>query len=230
MRFHMVHTGPVRQDDRRIISGIAHRLREGCRWRGLPAEYGPYTTVFNRYNRWSKRGLWQDIFAALASCGEPQLGVAMIDSTAVPAHRAASGAKGERGQAIGRSRGGRTTKIHALIDHAGRPLAFRLSGGNIADITVAAPLLCQLAPSAWLIGDKGYDAIICAPCSKAEGPSPSSPTKPIASASSPSTPSATSGATSSSAPTAASRTSAPSPPATTSSPATSAPACTSSPL
>jgi transposase len=38
----MVHTGPVRQDDRRIISGILHRLREGCRWPALPAEYGPY--------------------------------------------------------------------------------------------------------------------------------------------------------------------------------------------
>jgi len=89
----MVHTGPVRQDDRRIISGILHRLREGCRWRALPAEYGPYTTVFNRYNRWSKRGLWQDVFAALAGCGEPP-SVMMIDSTAVRAHRAASGAKG----------------------------------------------------------------------------------------------------------------------------------------
>jgi transposase len=61
-------------------------------------------------------------------------------------------------EAIGRSRGGRTTKIHALIDLAGRPLAFRLTGGNIADITVAAPLLCDTAPSTWLIGDKGYDA------------------------------------------------------------------------
>jgi transposase len=89
----MVHSGPVRQDDRRIISGIVHRLREGCRWRALPAEYGPYTTVFGRYNRWSKRGLWQAIFAALAGCAEPP-GVAMIDSTAVRAHRAASGAKG----------------------------------------------------------------------------------------------------------------------------------------
>ena len=66
--------------------------------------------------------------------------------------------RGERGQAIGRSRGGRTTKIHALIDQRGRPLAFRLSGGNIADIAVAAPLLEELAPSAWLIADKGYDA------------------------------------------------------------------------
>ena len=90
----LVHTGPVRHDDRRIIGGILHRLREGCRWRALPAEYGPYTTVFNRYNRWSKRGLWQDIFVALARCAEPPA-VAMIDSTAaVRAHRAASGAKG----------------------------------------------------------------------------------------------------------------------------------------
>ena len=86
-------SGAHRKDDRRIISGILHRLREGCRWRALPAEYGPYTTVFNRYNRWSKRGLWQDLFATLASCAEPPT-VTMIDSTAVRAHRAASGAKG----------------------------------------------------------------------------------------------------------------------------------------
>ena len=66
--------------------------------------------------------------------------------------------RGEREQAIGRSRGGRTTKIHALIDGAGRPLAFRLSGGNIADIALAAPLLEATAASAWLIADKGYDA------------------------------------------------------------------------
>ena len=66
--------------------------------------------------------------------------------------------RGERDQAIGRSRGGRTTKIHVLIDEAGRPLAFRLTGGNIADIMVAAPLLESAAASAWLIGDKGYDA------------------------------------------------------------------------
>ena len=91
----MVHTGPERQDDRRIISGILHRLREGCRWRALPDEYGPYTTVYNRYNRWSKRGLWQGIFAAVVRCAEP-LAVVMIDSTAVKAHRSASGAKGGR--------------------------------------------------------------------------------------------------------------------------------------
>ena len=91
----MVHTGPVRKDDRRVLSGIIHRFREGCRWRALPDEYGPYTTVFNRFNRWSKRGLWQNIFKALVEAGGvPELG--MIDSSAVRAHRSASGAKGGR--------------------------------------------------------------------------------------------------------------------------------------
>src|SRR5271155_360486 len=67
----MVHTGPERQEDRRVISGIIHRFREGCRWRALPDEYGPCTTVFNRFNRWSRRGLWQSIFAALIECADP---------------------------------------------------------------------------------------------------------------------------------------------------------------
>jgi transposase len=61
-------------------------------------------------------------------------------------------------QAIGRSRGGRTTKIHALCDAQGRPHAILLTGGNIADITAAASLVSAAAPSAELVGDKGYDA------------------------------------------------------------------------
>jgi transposase len=88
----MVHTGPRRVDDRRVISGIVHRFREGCRWRALPPEYGPYTTVFNRRNRWSQRGLWPCIFAALVACGDPPQ-VTLIDSSAVKAHRSAAGAK-----------------------------------------------------------------------------------------------------------------------------------------
>ena len=88
-----VYTGKRRVDDRRVISGIVHRLREGCRWRALPDVYGPYTTVFNRYNRWSKRGLWQRILASLGEAADPPV-TAMIDSTSVKAHRSAAGAKG----------------------------------------------------------------------------------------------------------------------------------------
>ena len=84
--------GKPRVDDRRVISGILHRFREGLRWRAVPAAYGPRTTLFNRFNRCSQRGLWQELFAALAACDPPE--VAMIDSTVVRAHRSAAGAKG----------------------------------------------------------------------------------------------------------------------------------------
>ena len=87
--------GRPRVDDRRVLSGILHRFREGLRWRALPDTYGPRTTVFNRFNRWSQRGLWQEIFAALAACADPPR-IAMVDSTSVRAHRAAAGGKGGR--------------------------------------------------------------------------------------------------------------------------------------
>ncbi len=98
-----VHTGPERVDDRRIISGILHRLREGCTWRAVPEVYGPHTTVFNRYNRWSKRGLWQGIFTALAGRDDPPA-VTMIDSSAVKAHRSAAGARKSPGKKGARSK------------------------------------------------------------------------------------------------------------------------------
>ena len=85
--------GKPRVDDRRVLSGILHRFREGLRWRALPEVYGPRTTVFNRFNRWSRRGLWQQLLAALAACDDPP-DIALLDSTTVKAHRAAAGAKG----------------------------------------------------------------------------------------------------------------------------------------
>ena len=54
--------GAHRVDDRRMISGIMHMLQSGARWRDCPAEYGPYTTVYNRFNRWSRQGIWLDDF------------------------------------------------------------------------------------------------------------------------------------------------------------------------
>src|SRR6187399_1606308 len=66
--------------------------------------------------------------------------------------------RGENNQAIGRSRGGRTTKIHALTDSACRPIAFMLTGGQVADCTAGELLLEQLPPASVLHGDKGYDS------------------------------------------------------------------------
>lgn len=84
--------GARRVDDRRVLNGIFYILRTGCPWRDLPERYGAYTTCYNRYNRWSKRGVWKGIFDTLARQSKHSLH--MIDSTIVRAHRAAGGAKG----------------------------------------------------------------------------------------------------------------------------------------
>ncbi len=85
--------GVPRVDDRRVISGIVHVLRSGCRWADAPPVYGPRKTLYNRFVRWAAKGIWTDIFDALASAGGPPAEV-LIDSTAVKAHRCASGGKG----------------------------------------------------------------------------------------------------------------------------------------
>lgn len=85
--------GAHRVDDRRIVSGIVHVLRSGCRWRDCPAEYGPATTVYNRFNRWSRRGFWRAMLATLAERGWIAE-TASLDSTYVRAHRSAHGGKG----------------------------------------------------------------------------------------------------------------------------------------
>jgi transposase len=89
--------GKPRVDDRRIISGILHVLKTGCRWRDVPPEYGPPTTVYNRYNRWSQRGLWQRLFERLAASGGVPREL-LLDSTHVKAHRSAAGGKGGSGR------------------------------------------------------------------------------------------------------------------------------------
>ena len=85
--------GPERNDDRQVISGILHVLTSGCRWRDCPTTYGALTTVYNRFNRWSRRGFWRAMLAALAKAGWSGEAAA-IDSTYVKAHRSAHGGKG----------------------------------------------------------------------------------------------------------------------------------------
>ena len=87
--------GAHRVDDRRVISGIVHMLRCGARWRDCPEVYGPYTTIYNRFNRWSRQGIWTDIFYALTG-STGIYGSASVDSTYIKAHRSAAGAKGGR--------------------------------------------------------------------------------------------------------------------------------------
>jgi transposase len=82
----------VRVDDRRVLNAIFYVLRTGMPWRDLPERYGPYTTAYNRFNRWSRRGIFKRMFDTLAAKSRNSLH--LIDSTIVKAHRSASGAKG----------------------------------------------------------------------------------------------------------------------------------------
>jgi len=94
--------GKERVDDRRVISGILHVIKSGCRWCDCPPEYGPPTTIYNRFARWAERGVWEGMFRALAAKGRAT-DIQMIDSTHIKAHRSASGAK----------RGKRTKRLDA---------------------------------------------------------------------------------------------------------------------
>ena len=81
--------GVPRVDDRRVISGIIHVLRNGLMWRDAPERYGPPKTLYNRFIRWSKAGVFDRIFVALAS-GSDATDMVMIDATHLKAHRTAA--------------------------------------------------------------------------------------------------------------------------------------------
>nr|WP_254684507.1 IS5 family transposase [Sphingomonas haloaromaticamans] len=150
--------GMRRVDDRRVLSGIVHALRSGGRWADCPQEiYGPKKTLYNRFVRWSERGIWDGIFSALAGEGDAPDRL-FIDSSCIKVHRCAGGAKGGPAHGIARTKGGRNTKLHAVCDGKGRPLVLLLTPGNVHDCKVAKACIEALPPSAELVADKGYDS------------------------------------------------------------------------
>jgi transposase len=82
--------GIARVDDRRVISGIIFVIRNGLRWRDAPKDYGPHKTIYNRFIRWSRLGVFNKIFAALAAKGGGRPDQLMIDATHLKAHRTAA--------------------------------------------------------------------------------------------------------------------------------------------
>ena len=86
--FPLAH-GVPRVDDRRVVSGIVYVIRNGLPWKDAPKEYGPPKTLYNRFIRWSRMGVFDRIFAALAGDG-PKPDRIMIDATHLKAHRTAA--------------------------------------------------------------------------------------------------------------------------------------------
>jgi transposase len=86
--FPLAH-GVPRVDDRRVVSGIVYVIRNGLQWKDAPKDYGPHKTLYNRFIRWSRMGVFDRIFAALAGEG-PKPERIMIDATHLKAHRTAA--------------------------------------------------------------------------------------------------------------------------------------------
>jgi len=140
---------------RMTIEGVLWRFRTGAPWRDLPDEFGPWKTVFNRFNCWSKSGVWCELFAIIR--GELDNEWNFMDGTYVKAHQHASGGiETAEEKTIGRSRGGNTTKIHMLTDAHGNPAVFKITGGNIHDVSLGSDLIAE-SNAENIVGDKGYD-------------------------------------------------------------------------
>jgi transposase len=149
--------GVPRVNDRRVLNGIFWILRSGAPWRDLPNNFGPYTTCYNRFVRWRRAGVWAKIMSALAAEAQ-DVAVQMIDTSIVRVHQHGSCITRNRRQSMGRSRGGLTSKIHALVDANGLPVRLAVTPGEAHDNRLAGKLLSRLRAGSMLLADRGYDA------------------------------------------------------------------------
>src|ERR1700749_3597835 len=144
--------GVPRVDDRRVLNGIFWVLRSGAPWRDLPRGLGPYTTSSNPFARWGRAGVWSRIMNALATTHDAS--VQMIDTSIVRVHQHAACITQNRRQSMGRSRGGLTSKIHAVVDKviatSGPTLGTVISLRQTASSrTIASTALCSFSYSAF---------------------------------------------------------------------------------
>ena len=148
--------GVPRVNDRRVLNGIFWVLRSGAPWRDVPDDLGPYTTCYNRFVRWRRAGVWGRIMDALAKAHDAS--VQMIDTSIVRVHQYGACITRNRKQSMGRSRGGLTSKIHAVVDTNGLPVRLALTAGEAHDNRLADKLLSRLKSGSMLLADRGYDA------------------------------------------------------------------------
>ena len=171
--------GSSGRDNRMFVEAVLWIVRTGSPWRDLPDAFGDWNSVFRRFSRWSHKGVWWRIFAAMSD--DPDFEYLIVDSTIIRAHQHAS--RGQKGgsedQALGRSRGGLSTKIHMAVRGLGCPVRFTLTAGQRGDCPQAYALIEGL-PAKVVMADAAYDAIPCAGKSQTRVPSRSFPTTPHA--------------------------------------------------
>lgn len=138
-----------------MIEAIIYILRTGLPWRDLPSVFGPWNSVYTRFRRWSKTGLWAAVLDILA--GKATGKCCFLDATHIKVHQDGSNPSGgQQNQAIGRTKGGLNSKVSALVDGSGKALQLTLAPGQRADIKAASEIV--LPEQSHLVADKGYDS------------------------------------------------------------------------
>jgi transposase len=140
-----------------VLESILFVLTEGCSWRAIDRPQARWNSVYQYFRRWCHRGTLQNVLTLYG----PELapGWFFVDSTHVKVH--ADGCNpvgGQARQAMGRTKGGLNTKIHAVVNAHSRAIVIALSSGNEADISLAQELTECLPENSTLIGDKAYDS------------------------------------------------------------------------
>lgn len=153
MQQHRIYDKP---NLRMIVEAILYRMRVGCPWRDLPAEFGSWNSIYQQFNRWSLKDKLLKIFKNLVQ--EPDLEWEFIDGSIVRAHQHSAGGGVKENEAIGKSVGGNTTKIHMAVDACGFPIEFIITGGEVHDSKIAPDLIEKLPIADYTIADKGYDS------------------------------------------------------------------------
>jgi transposase len=139
-----------------LTTAMIYVLRTGCAWRAVPPDFGPWGTVYSRWRLWCSKGVWEKILKYLARGRTGAL--RFIDSTHLKVHQDAhGGCGGKELQAIGKSRGGLNSKLHAVVDGKGRLVRASLTPGNVHDAKAAPDLLAGLR-GVRIVGDKAYDS------------------------------------------------------------------------
>ena len=168
-------TGRPAKDHRLVLNGILWIHRTGAPWRDLPDRYGPWQTVATRFYRWRAAGIWDALLAALQqradAAGRLDWAVHYVDATIVRAHQHAAGARGGDAvaEALGRGRGGFSTKVHLRSEGGGKPMTLLLTPGQQHEAGAFEQLMGQgavkragrgrprLRPRR-VVGDKGYSS------------------------------------------------------------------------
>jgi transposase len=145
---------------RHFVEAVIWILRSGAPWRDLAERFGNWQRIYRRYRRWALAGRWEALRRAVTVI--PRRQRLLIDSTIVKAHPHAAGALRRTGgqglEALGRSRGGFTTKLHALVTESGQLVRYLATGGEVHDVTQAKALVHSAGERIALVGDRAYDS------------------------------------------------------------------------